>query len=252
MSSSAAGRHSSEGPSRPFQNPSNIKSNKAFPNARRWVSDPKVPAALGPEAAAGQEVALGGLERHGAVVVAGVPQATELLDHAGRVGGHQATQVPEHEPEVGLHPPVIRRRVLRLPRLLQHRVRRHLAQLPHVERAVVGQVEVRLDVVIDLRLDGRDLRRVRQLPISPRRPDLRPPDVDVLLGRGGVRGVAAALRPAEEDAEVCVEGVLGLQLDQILRLEWLIRDFDASDLRDLKRLDTPAGATTPLHFVNVE
>jgi len=35
------------------------------------------------------------VERHGAVVVAGVPQATEGLDHAGRVVGHQATQVPD-------------------------------------------------------------------------------------------------------------------------------------------------------------
>jgi hypothetical protein len=143
-------------------------------------------------------------------VVAGVPQATERLDHAWRVVGHQAAQVPEPEPEVGLHPPVVRRRVLRLPLLLQHRVRRHLAQLPHVEGAVVGQVEVRFDVVIDLRLDGRDLRRVRQRPVPPRRPDLGPPDVGVLLGRGGVRGVAAALGPAEEDAEVRVEGVLGV------------------------------------------
>jgi hypothetical protein len=100
--------------------------------------------------------------------------------------------------------------MLRLPFLLQHHVRRHLAQLPYVERPVVGQVEVRLDLVIYLRLDGRDLRRVRQRPVPPRRPDLRPPDVHVLLGRGGVRGVAAALGPAEEDAEVRVEGVLGV------------------------------------------
>jgi hypothetical protein len=100
--------------------------------------------------------------------------------------------------------------VLRLTLLLQQRVRRHLAQVTDVERAVVGQVEVRLDVVIDLRLDGRDLRRVRQLPVPPRRPELGPPDVHVLLGRGGVRGVAAPLGPAEEDAEVRVEGVLGV------------------------------------------
>jgi hypothetical protein len=101
--------------------------------------------------------------------------------------------------------------VLRLPLLFQHRIRRHLAQLTHVERAVVGQVEVRLDAVIDLRLDGRDLRGVRQLPVPPGRPDLGPPDVDVLLGRGGVRGIAAALGPAEEDAEVRVQGVLGVR-----------------------------------------
>ena len=77
--------------------------------------DPEVGVALGPEAAAGQEVAVGepagavvardderqlhhpAVERHGAVVVAGVPQATELVDHAGRVVGHQATQVPDSQ-----------------------------------------------------------------------------------------------------------------------------------------------------------
>jgi hypothetical protein len=121
------------------------------------------------------------------------------------------------EPEVGLAYSVIRRRVLGLPFLLQHRVRRHLAQLPHVERAVVGQVLVRLDTVIDLRLEGRDLRRLRQLPVPTRRPDLGPPDVDVLLGRGGVRGVAAALGPAQEDTEVRVEGVLGVEGFQRVR-----------------------------------
>ncbi len=100
---------------------------------------------------------------------------------------------------------------------------------------------MRLDAVIDLRLDGRDLRRVRKLPVPPRRPDPGPPDVDVLLGRGAVRGVATALSPAEEDAEVRVEGVLGVRGTR--REEVMVTAYDQFKLRipssRLRTLEVP-------------
>ncbi len=141
------------------------------------------------------------VERDRPVVVLRIPELLQLGDDRDGIVGDEAADVEELVPEVAVEP------VLRVVRGDGGRVGGHVftgldgADVGDVERAVVGEVEVSLAILVGLQL-GADLERGGQVAkrlLAVGGADLAPPDVLLvggeehgemgLHGVGGVGGV---------------------------------------------------------------
>jgi hypothetical protein len=139
------------------------------------------------------------VERDRPVVVGGVAEEAELLDHRRGVVDDEPPHVEEPEPEIDGVPLVVAGYVRALALRPAHVVVRDLRELGHVERPLVGQVEVRLGAAFGLGIDGEHPLVMREPPLPVPGPDPAPPHVDVVrLGLPDVPPV----RPVEEHREV--------------------------------------------------
>ncbi len=99
--------------------------------------------------------------------------------------------------------------MLKLVRIVSRDVTvRDLDQVPGVQRAVVGEVEVRFHYGVDLRLKREHVWFVGQGLVPVRRAQLGPPHVDLGVSDFPLR---LTRRPAEEDLKVAVHGVVGVR-----------------------------------------
>lgn len=88
-------------------------------------------------------------------MVAQVAQAFQLFDRRDRIVGHEAADVEQAEPEVGVdgRAEVVRRQMVALV-VLAHVVGGDLAEVADVEGAEVGQVEMGFGAGLDLRVES--------------------------------------------------------------------------------------------------
>ena len=83
------------------------------------------------------------------MVVAHVAQPFQLVDRSHSVIHNQATDVVEHEVHVGGQLVRVRRQVIAV-FVVQWVFFRDVGDQPDIQRAVIGQVQVRFDLLLDL------------------------------------------------------------------------------------------------------